>query len=86
MSKSRIPIDSKTMIMTGVFITVLSSPILYLMVASTIIDIQNLFGASIDRRSVSFDTNDPFIQAMGIVTIVGYIFLGLGLGKRWAHK
>lgn len=55
---------------------------LYLAVASLTIDVQNLFGASLDRRSVSFDTSDPFIQAMGLVSLAGLALIAIGLWKR----
>ena len=48
----------------GLAMIVLSNPLLYLMVGVTMIDVKNIFGSSIDRQSISFDTNDPFIQAM----------------------
>jgi len=62
----------------GVAIVVLANPLFYLAIAASIIDIKNLFGAGLDRRSVSFNTNDPFIQAMTLVSIVGFLFLIYG--------
>lgn len=67
----------------GVLMIVLADPFLYLVLGSMIIDIKNLFGASIDRQSISFDSNDYFIQAMGIVAVVGLILTLLGLYFRW---
>lgn len=59
-----------------------SNPGLYLTIGAAIIDIQNLFGASIDRRSVSFDTSDPFIQGMQLISFVGFCVLLYGLWLR----
>ena len=74
----------KTYIKLGALMVVLSNPLLYLSLGSLIIDVKNLFGASIDRQSISFNTNDYFIQAMGVVALVGFIlvFVGLYLRKK----
>lgn len=65
----------------GVAILILSNPFLYLMIAAAIIDIQNLFGANIDRGSVSYSSDDPFIQAMNVVGIVGVLVIVVGYFK-----
>ena len=62
----------------GVAIVVFSSPLLYVFIASSMIDIQNLFGAGIDRRSVSYDIGDPFIQAMNLVGVLGLLLIAFG--------
>ena len=74
------------LILAGILIIILSNPLLYLTVATIMVDVQNLFGAGIDRQSVSFETNDPFIQGMGIVAVLGLVPLGLGLWKRWKQN
>ena len=62
----------------GLAILILSNPFLYLMIAATFIDIQNLFGANIDRRSISYSSEDPFIQAMNFVGFLGFFIIILG--------
>lgn len=66
----------------GASMIVLANPLLYLVVGSTMIDIRNLFGASIDRQSIGFDSNDYFIQAMGVVAVAGLTLTLLGLYFR----
>ena len=66
----------------GVAILVLSNPLLYMLLAASMIDIQNLFGAHLDRRSVAIDTNDPFIQAMSLVGLLGLAMIIIGYFKR----
>lgn len=66
----------------GALIVVLANPLLYLAIGSTIIDIKNLFGVAIDRQSISFNTDDYFIQAMEFVTLIGMILILLGLYFR----
>ena len=66
----------------GALMIVLSNPLLYLLLGSLIIYIKNLFGASVDRQSISFNTNDHFIQAMGIVTLAGLILVVVGQYSR----
>lgn len=78
--------QSSRYIKLGVLIIVLANPLLYLTLGSVMIDIKNLFGASIDRQSISFNTNDYFIQAMGFVATAGIILLLLGLYLRWKHS
>lgn len=80
------PSHSSRYIKLGVLIIVLANPLLYLTLGSVMIDIKNLFGASIDRQSISFNTNDYFIQAMGLVAAAGIILLLLGLYLRWKHS
>ncbi|MFZ2836346.1 MAG: hypothetical protein WAZ21_03425 [Candidatus Saccharimonadales bacterium] len=77
---------SSRYIKLGVLIIVLANPLLYLTLGSVMIDIKNLFGASIDRQSISFNTNDYFIQAMGLVATAGIILLLLGLCLRWKNS
>lgn len=77
---------SSRYIKLGVLIIVLANPLLYLTLGSVMIDIKNLFGASIDRQSISFNTNDYFIQAMGLVAASGIILFLLGLYLRWKHS
>lgn len=66
----------------GASMIVFANPLLYLAVGSAMIDIKNLFGASIDRQSIGFDSNDYFIQAMGVMVVVGLILTLLGLYFR----
>jgi hypothetical protein len=74
------------LITIGIAVAVLSNPLLYLMIASLVVDVQNLFGASIDRQSVSFNTNDPFIQAMSLVGATGMVTIIIGQWKRRNQK
>jgi hypothetical protein len=86
MSKPSTSTNAASLIRAGIYVAILSNPILYLTVASFWIDIKNLFGASINRGSVSFSTDDPFIQAMGMVALAGLVILSIGLWKRWDQR
>ncbi|TAH32956.1 hypothetical protein EYC58_02265 [Candidatus Saccharibacteria bacterium] len=86
MKKYKNIFSSTQLIAVGMTIVVLSNPLLYLLLAVSIIDMQNLFGASIDRQTVSFNTGDPFIQAMGIVGAVGAVLVVAGLWKRRSER
>ena len=66
----------------GIAMLVLANPFLYMFLAASMIDIQNLFGADLDRSSVAIDSNDPFIQAMNFVGLIGLILLIIGYFKR----
>ena len=62
----------------GIAMIILSNPLLYMSLAAIAIDVQNLFGASIDRSTAGFDTSSPFIQAMSFVTILGLLMILAG--------
>lgn len=76
----------RNLILFGISMMLFSNPVLYLTLGAMMIDIQNLFGASIDRRSVSFETNDPFIQGMQLVGAVGFIVILYGLWMRKKYR
>ena len=76
----------QTITRLGLALVVLANPLLYLAIAATIIDIRNLFGADIDRRLVSFSGDDPFIQAMFIVVVIGGVLIGLSRFTRSGKK
>ena len=86
MSKATNTNNSKNLMRLGLAIVMLSNPLLYLAIGATIIDIQNIFGASIDRQSISFNTGDPFIQAMSLVCFIGFILIITGSWKRRSTK
>lgn len=69
-------------ISVGYAMAILSNPLLYLALAVTSIDIQNLFGASLDRTTAGFDTHMPIIQAMSFVSIVGVVLIAIGFFIR----
>jgi hypothetical protein len=74
--------NATNLITIGWATVILSNPLLYLNVGSLIIDIRNLFGASLDRQSISFNTNDPFIQTMILVSSLGLVLVAVGWWKR----
>jgi hypothetical protein len=67
------------LVFVGAAMVVIANPFLYLIVGAFTIDIRNIFGANIDRRSISFNTDDPFIQAMYLVSFIGVLVLLLGI-------
>ena len=84
MIKNLLP--KQTITWVGLALVVLANPLLYLGFAATIVDVRNLFGAGIDRTSISFSGNDPFFQAMLIVVTIGGILIGLGRFTRKGKK
>jgi hypothetical protein len=68
----------------GAALFLLADPLLYLVLGSLVIDFRNILGANIDPRSISFDTHDPFIQTMYLVSFIGVLlfFLGVFLFKK----
>jgi hypothetical protein len=72
----------RNLIIFGASMMLFSNPVLYLTIGATIIDLQNLWGASIDRQSVNFDTSDPFIQGMQLIGTVGFLVILYGLWLR----
>jgi uncharacterized membrane protein HdeD (DUF308 family) len=62
----------------GIAMVILANPFLYMIIAATLIDVQNLFGASINRQLASFNSDDPFIQSMALVSLVGFIMIIAG--------
>lgn len=73
---------SRNLIIFGLATMLFSNPILYLYIGSAVVSIQNLFGASIDPQSISFNTNDPFIVGMGVVTGTGFLTVMYGMWLR----
>lgn len=68
----------------GIAMFILSNPLVYLFLGSIVIDIRNILGADIDRRTAGFNTNDPFIHGMYGMSSLGIIvFL---IGKLIAHS
>lgn len=72
----------RNLIVFGISMMLFSNPVLYLMIGAAIIDIKNLFGASIDRQSISFDSSDPMIQGMQFIGMVGFLVILYGLWLR----
>ena len=72
MSKATNTNNSKNLMRLGLAIVILSNPLLYLAIGATIIDIQNIFGASIVSTS-------PFNEHL-------VSFLEPGGVSRWAHS
>lgn len=76
--------NPRLLMYVGVAMFVLANPLLYLVLGGLIIDFRNLLGADIDRRTVEFNTNDPFIQAMNLISILGVatFFIGKFISYR----
>lgn len=72
----------RNLIIFGISMMLFSNPVLYLTLGAAFIDFQNLFGASIDRQSISFETTDPFIQGMQLVSALGFIVIVYGFWMR----
>ena len=72
----------RNLIIFGTAMMLFSSPVLYLTIGEVIIDLQNLLGASIDSQSVSFDSTNPLIQGMQLISALGFLVICYGLWLR----
>jgi hypothetical protein len=72
----------RDLIIFGISMMLFSNPVLYLMIGAAIIDVKNLFGGSIDRQSISFESSDPLIQGMQFIGALGFLIILYGLWLR----
>ena len=78
MHKSLQFLSKKSVLLFGVALFVLADPFIYLIIGSFM-----TFIRSIENPGASFDTQDPFIQAMMLVSVIGFIVIAVSRVSAW---
>lgn len=71
-------LEKKSVLLFGVALAVLANPFLYLLIGSVIV-----FTKSADNPSISYTTEDPFIQAMLLTSGTGFIIAIASRVSAW---
>jgi hypothetical protein len=71
-------LSQKSVLLFGVALFVLADPFIYLIIGSFM-----TFIRSVENPGASFDTQDPFIQAMLVVSIIGFIIMAVSRVSAW---
>lgn len=71
-------LSQKSVLLFGVALFVLASPNIYLIIGSL-----KMFIESVDNPGISYNTHDPFIQAMELVSFLGFVILAISRISAW---
>jgi hypothetical protein len=68
----------KSVLLFGVSLAILANPLTYIVIGSVIV-----FTKSIDNPGVSFNTQDPFEQAMLLTSGIGFVVIIVSRVSAW---
>jgi hypothetical protein len=69
---------SKSVLLFGAALAILANPFLYVVIGSAIV-----FTKSIDNNGVSYNTQEPFIQAMLLTSTIGFAIIITSRVSAW---
>lgn len=71
-------LSQKSVLLFGIALFVLASPTIYLAVGMLM-----MFIRGVARPEISYDTFSPFIQAMELVSFLGFVILAISRISAW---